>query len=157
MKKGTKKPLAAAARGRGRAPWYHLFLPLPRGRGLNGYPAIPSLCNGRTRSRSTCPRRERSSDGSGEEISSRGTRPLAPAGNSLTGSLRALRFSVCTFVGLHYTPLSSFVKRDFLCLPAGAPSFGPKTPPLKDPSGRMRLGRKAPFLLTFGKKFAMIL
>ena len=32
-----------------------LFLPPPRECGLNGYPAIPSLCNGRTRFRSTCP------------------------------------------------------------------------------------------------------
>ena len=100
MKKGTKKPLATAARGRGARPVVPPLLPPPRECGLNGYPAIPSLCNGRTRFRSTCPRRERSSDGSGEEISSCGTRPLAPTGNSLTGSLRALcclRLRLCWF------------------------------------------------------------
>ena len=100
LKKGYKKPLATAARGQGVPVSHHLFLPPPRECGLNGYPAIPSLCNGRTRFRSTCPRRERSSDGSGEEISSCGTRPLAPTGNSLTGSLRALcclRLRLCWF------------------------------------------------------------
>ena len=91
FEKRYKKTSGDCRQRTGRAPWYHLFLPPPRECGLNGYPAIPSLCNGRTRFRSTCPRRERSSDGSGEEISSYGTRPLAPTGNSLTGSLRALR------------------------------------------------------------------
>ncbi len=157
FEKGYKKTSGDCRQRTGRAPWYHLFLPPPRECGLNGYPAIPSLCNGRTRFRSTCPRRERSSDGSGEEISSCGTRPLAPTGNSLTGSLRALCCLRLRLFGLHYTPLFPFVKRDFLCLQAGVPSFAPKTLPLKDPASRRRLGKKGPFLLTFGKKFAMIL
>ena len=157
FEKGYKKTSGDCRQRTGRAPWYHLFLPPPRECGLNGYPAIPSLCNGRTRFRSTCPRRERSSDGSGEEISSCGTRPLAPTGNSLTGSLRALcclRLRLCWFA--LYTSLP-ICQAGFSVSPGRGPSFAPKTLPLKDPASRRRLGKKGPFLLTFGKKFAMIL
>ena len=50
FEKGYKKTSGDCRQRTGRAPWYHLFLPPPRECGLNGYPAIPSLCNGRTRS-----------------------------------------------------------------------------------------------------------
>ena len=52
FEKRYKKTSGDCRQRTGRAPWYHLFLPPPRECGLNGYPAIPSLCTGRTRFRS---------------------------------------------------------------------------------------------------------
>ena len=146
FEKGYKKTSGDCRQRTGRAPWYHLFLPPPRECGLNGYPAIPSLCNGRTRFRSTCPRRERSSDGSGEEISSCGTRPLAPTGNSLTGSLRALcclRLRLCWFA--LYTSLP-ICQAGFSVSPGRSPLLRSKDAASERSRQQEAFGKERPFV-----------
>lgn len=157
MKKGTKKPLATAARGRGvprGTTSFYRPLASAASMGIQQYPASVTGGPGSAllAPGGSVPRTARE----------RKFQAAEPGPSHLPGTLRLAlsalyAVSVCAFVGLHYTPLFPFVKRDFLCLQAGVPSFAPKTLPLKDPASRRRLGKKGPFLLTFGKKFAMIL